>query len=246
MSKNTETAPTPPAGDPGKPVAPKADQPQKADDTGTLEPPAAPDQPEPVEQPVSPDQVETADTQGTAAAASDQTVAADQPSTLDQPVFTETPTTPETQAPGSLSADASLDTPATVSDDQPVFEDETPQSEPPQVTVYIQFDVNSSKVTDSKSVQQMDEAGQALASPELSGMRFEIAGHTDSTGPKAYNLKLSEARAKTVKDYIVRTYGVDASRLVAKGYGESLPVEDNSTSQGRAKNRRVVFILLEP
>ncbi|PZO31710.1 MAG: flagellar motor protein MotB, partial [Betaproteobacteria bacterium] len=63
-------------------------------------------------------------------------------------------------------------------------------------------------------------------------------GHTDSIGSDAYNQKLSERRAQAVKDYMV-SKGVAADRIQIKGMGESQPVADNKTKEGRAKNRRV-------
>ncbi len=66
----------------------------------------------------------------------------------------------------------------------------------------------------------------------------EITGYTDSSGPAAYNQKLSERRANAVADYIVGG-GIDAGRLTVSGMGEENPVADNSTSEGRALNRRV-------
>jgi OmpA-OmpF porin, OOP family len=66
---------------------------------------------------------------------------------------------------------------------------------------------------------------------------IEIAGHTDNVGQDADNLKLSQARAESVKNYLVKK-GVAAARLKAKGYGASQPVADNSTVEGRQKNRR--------
>ena len=73
---------------------------------------------------------------------------------------------------------------------------------------------------------------------ERTDWRFEIQGHTDNVGQKAVNLTLSEQRAKTVVDWLT-TNGIAASRLVAKGYGDSNPVADNTSDEGRAKNRRV-------
>jgi OOP family OmpA-OmpF porin len=67
-----------------------------------------------------------------------------------------------------------------------------------------------------------------------------IEGHTDSNGADAYNQRLSEQRAKAVRDYMV-SMGIDPARLEAKGYGESQPVADNATPEGRAQNRRVVL-----
>jgi OOP family OmpA-OmpF porin len=67
---------------------------------------------------------------------------------------------------------------------------------------------------------------------------IEVAGHTDSQGSDISNLGLSDRRAKTVYDYLFM-YGVDPKRMTFKGYGESEPIADNSTSEGRAVNRRV-------
>ncbi|MCY1497839.1 Outer membrane porin F [compost metagenome] len=66
-----------------------------------------------------------------------------------------------------------------------------------------------------------------------------VEGHTDSVGTDAYNQKLSERRADAVKDVLVNQYGVGAERVDSVGYGESRPVADNATADGRAVNRRV-------
>ena len=71
-----------------------------------------------------------------------------------------------------------------------------------------------------------------------SGVNVEIAGHTDGQGDAAYNQGLSQRRAEAVRSYLI-SRGVDSSRLSASGYGETQPVADNSTSEGRAQNRRV-------
>ena len=75
-------------------------------------------------------------------------------------------------------------------------------------------------------------------------IKIEISGHTDLTGTEPLNLKLSEARAKTVVEYLVQN-GIDRSRINFKGYGSSQPVADNASASGRAKNRRVEFKILE-
>jgi OmpA-OmpF porin, OOP family len=67
-----------------------------------------------------------------------------------------------------------------------------------------------------------------------------VEGHTDSQGSDAANLALSQRRADAVLQYLL-AHGVAAARLSAKGYGETQPVADNSTSEGRALNRRVVL-----
>ncbi len=75
-------------------------------------------------------------------------------------------------------------------------------------------------------------------------MKIEISGHTDITGSAAINLKLSGERARAVVDYLVKK-GVDRARLEYRGYGSSQPIATNATSEGRAKNRRVEFKILE-
>jgi OOP family OmpA-OmpF porin len=70
------------------------------------------------------------------------------------------------------------------------------------------------------------------------GMRIEVQGHTDSDGADAYNLDLSNRRAQAVVGYFAQK-GIEANRLSAKGYGESKPVADNKTREGKAQNRRV-------
>ena len=68
--------------------------------------------------------------------------------------------------------------------------------------------------------------------------RFEVQGHTDNVGAKPANLSLSEQRARTVVEWLT-TNGIAPARLVARGYGDSVPLSDNTTDEGRARNRRV-------
>lgn len=70
---------------------------------------------------------------------------------------------------------------------------------------------------------------------------YEIGGHTDNVGDASQNLRLSERRANAVKNYLM-SKGVDASRLTAKGFGDTQPLADNSTEEGRAQNRRIEMI----
>lgn len=73
--------------------------------------------------------------------------------------------------------------------------------------------------------------------------RIEVAGHTDSDGKDAANLKLSQGRAQAVVDWLVNEGKVDPSRLYAVGYGETKPIETNATAEGKATNRRVEFVI---
>ncbi len=73
--------------------------------------------------------------------------------------------------------------------------------------------------------------------------RLEIAGHTDASGNPAFNTFLSQSRAEAVRQYLIQQ-GVDADRLIAKGYGSEHPIADNATAAGRAMNRRVEIIII--
>lgn len=85
----------------------------------------------------------------------------------------------------------------------------------------------------------LDDVAEVLnRNPQITLVRIE--GHTDSIGSDAYNQKLSERRAASVKKYLVGK-GIDANRLTTVGYGESRPIADNNTTLGRAKNRRTEF-----
>lgn len=105
----------------------------------------------------------------------------------------------------------------------------------------VNFDVDRAALR-PEAVLQLDEAVDALKT--WGGDKVEIGGHTDSTGSEAYNMALSQRRADSVRDYLVEK-GVDANRLSTKAYGESQPVADNSTKQGRFQNRRVELIPIE-
>jgi len=92
------------------------------------------------------------------------------------------------------------------------------------------------------SGQELDRLVDVLA--QAKDLRVEIAGHTDNVGTETDNLRLSEARAVSVRQYLIDV-GVTAERISTKGYGESRPVAANDTEEGRAKNRRTTFRLLE-
>ena len=74
-------------------------------------------------------------------------------------------------------------------------------------------------------------------------VRMEISGHTDNTGTLKYNTKLSQDRAQAVVNWLV-DHGIDAYRFDVKGYAFTQPIADNSTPEGREKNRRVEFKIL--
>ena len=104
------------------------------------------------------------------------------------------------------------------------------------VAVYgIHFDTDKAdlKVGASKTLEEMVKL--LKAHPDLA---VEVQGHSDSTGGDEHNLDLSRRRAATVRSYLL-LYGIAGDRLTTKGFGESKPVGDNATEEGRALNRRV-------
>ena len=100
---------------------------------------------------------------------------------------------------------------------------------------HVNFEFDSAKLTDGSSAM-LDEGVKILK--RHSDLKVEIAGHTDSQGAEEYNQGLSERRAQAVADYLI-AHGANGSNITVKGYGESQPVADNGTKEGRAANRRV-------
>ena len=101
----------------------------------------------------------------------------------------------------------------------------------------IHFSTNSADLQASSNNLLNDLADAAQECPDTN---IEIGGHTDSRGNEDHNLRLSQARADAVMSFLVNK-GVDPSKLSAVGYGESVPIADNETEEGLAKNRRIEF-----
>lgn len=104
----------------------------------------------------------------------------------------------------------------------------------------VQFEFNSSIITVG-SYPALDNAVKTMNKNQE--YKLDVAGHTDSTGDDAYNQWLSERRAASVAKYLTDK-GINAERLKAAGFGETQPIADNETTEGRAKNRRVEFKVL--
>lgn len=105
----------------------------------------------------------------------------------------------------------------------------------------VTFEFDSARLTEPARYA-LDKVASALNGQPA--MEVEIAGHTDSVGPGEYNMALSLARAESVHDYLVFR-GIDPGRMTAVGYGETLPLADNFTPQGRDLNRRTEFRILK-
>jgi len=129
--------------------------------------------------------------------------------------------------------------------DRPAAKVETPRpaARPEKVTLAGEtlFDFNKhtlrpeGKRALEKAVTEIRSKLQGLA---VEQRRISVTGHTDSVGSDAYNLKLSQRRAQTVRDFMVEQ-GVDPGIIEARGLGESEPVASNATAEGRQQNRRV-------
>ncbi len=105
----------------------------------------------------------------------------------------------------------------------------------------IYFKTNSTELLPN-SFPALDTIVAILKQDPL--VRLQIEGHTDNIGRPGSNQKLSEGRAVSVKDYLTEK-GIDPHRLSTSGYGDRKPLATNATPEGRAKNRRVVFVILE-
>jgi len=111
-----------------------------------------------------------------------------------------------------------------------------PIKEKVSIDLNVEFDTNSAVVKNIYEDRIQEVAAFLKAYPTANA---EIEGHTDSTGSDAYNLKLSQKRAESVMKHLADK-GIDPSRMKAVGYGESRPVADNNTKEGKQRNRRVV------
>jgi len=110
----------------------------------------------------------------------------------------------------------------------------------PIVRVLVNFDFDSEKIQ-KRSYSDLNEVAKAMNVSENKGKRYEVGGYTDNIGKEDYNVKLSERRAKSVKDYLVKNGKVDAGRLLTVGYGPANPIAPNDTKANQARNRRVEF-----
>jgi outer membrane protein OmpA-like peptidoglycan-associated protein len=105
----------------------------------------------------------------------------------------------------------------------------------------ILFDFGKSEL---RREAELNVAKLTVILQQFPEMHITVEGHTDNVGSEEYNLKLSEKRAKSVLDFLVKE-GVTPERLKLKGYGMSQPVVSNESAEGRQKNRRVDLVIRE-
>jgi OmpA-OmpF porin, OOP family len=106
------------------------------------------------------------------------------------------------------------------------------------VALYVNFETGKSAISPDSAATLDAAAGALKAAGDL---KIEVAGHTDNVGTPEANLKLSQDRAQAVMTALTER-GIKAERLTARGYGQTAPVADNRTDEGRAKNRRVELV----
>ncbi len=109
--------------------------------------------------------------------------------------------------------------------------------------VPVNFTTGSSRLDDNAKALLDIQFGSRIQ--QFGNTRIKITGHTDNTGTNATNIRLSKARAKSAKDYLVSKYRLDPDRILVTGEGSSSPVATNSTEAGRRQNRRIELALLK-
>jgi outer membrane protein OmpA-like peptidoglycan-associated protein len=113
----------------------------------------------------------------------------------------------------------------------------------PKIDLEVNFGFDAAEVSETVRPILL-ELGRALTAPELKGAKFLVAGHTDAKGSDAYNQKLSEKRAKAVKQFLVGHFDISDQQLVAVGYGEERL--KNSKQPYADENRRVQVVNISP
>ena len=120
----------------------------------------------------------------------------------------------------------------------------TPAPEKPLVKVCIplniEFDIDRSEI---QPKYDLDIAKVADFLREHPASTAVIEGHSDNVGSEQHNLDLSQQRAESVVNYLVDKFGIERSRLSAKGYGMTQPIADNATEEGKQKNRRIEAVI---
>ena len=112
-----------------------------------------------------------------------------------------------------------------------------------EITEKVQFELNKATIL-PESFGLLDEVSGVIKDhKEIK--KVAIEGHASSDGNPQQNLQLSDARAKSVMEYIATKGGIDRTRLTAEGFGDKRPIADNNTEEGRVKNRRVEFNIVE-
>lgn len=113
------------------------------------------------------------------------------------------------------------------------------EKELPEIDLEVYFDFDSARIS-GEATPQLVQLGLALRDDSLKGSTFLLSGHTDAVGRDAYNQRLSEERAWSVRDFLVKSFNIDPDRLIAVGYGEEQL--KNAAYPAAAENRRVQIV----
>jgi len=124
---------------------------------------------------------------------------------------------------------------------QPLPSKENKQKHQPIVLENVFFETASAALKDA-SIAELNKLKQLL--DENPAIRIQLNGHTDNVGKPEDNMTLSQQRAEAVQQYLIKN-GIEAQRIKAKGFGETQPIADNESKEGRAKNRRTEFQILD-
>lgn len=107
-------------------------------------------------------------------------------------------------------------------------------------TMEVQFATNSADINELHSKDISDAAMFLIQNPNTNAV---IEGHTDNVGSECYNLALSQHRAESVRNLLIKNYAIESDRLTAQSFGMARPIADNETPEGRNKNRRVEMVV---
>jgi WD40 repeat protein/flagellar motor protein MotB len=113
--------------------------------------------------------------------------------------------------------------------------------DPSRIRITVNFATNQADILPQYRAQ-LDELGKAFQ--QMAGLSFEIGGHTDQRGPEDHNMRLSERRSESVRRYLIDRFGIASNRLIARGYGESTPLDPRDTPEAWDQNRRVEVVSL--
>ncbi|HBB9961234.1 TPA: OmpA family protein [Vibrio parahaemolyticus] len=119
-----------------------------------------------------------------------------------------------------------------------VIEDPKPKPKPKPKEVLVTMNAGTLFGFDSVQIEQNDTIDTVVKDILDNDAHVSITGHTDSSGPSSYNLKLSQRRADALKQYMIQR-GVPSKLITTQGFGESMPITSNESAEGRAQNRRV-------
>ena len=114
-------------------------------------------------------------------------------------------------------------------------------ADPSRIRITVNFATNQADILPQYRAQ-LDELGKALQ--QMAGLSFEIGGHTDQRGAEDHNMRLSERRSESVRQYFIDRFGIASTRLIARGYGESTLLDPRDTEDAWERNRRVEVVSL--